>query len=96
MNSIVNGKAVADGQVKYWLDNTLVINHENVILRTGQHPTMMFNQVMIAPYYHNGVPHPQTFWIDDFIVSNGTISGNNESDTTPPNPPKGVNAKVNQ
>lgn len=91
MNSIVNGKAVADGHVKYWLNNSLLINHENVILRTGQNPNMLFNQVMIAPYYHNGVPHPQTFWVDDFVVSNAFIGGVIQGlDTTPPAQPTGV------
>lgn len=95
MNSIVNGKAVADGHVKYWLNNSLVISHENVILRTGQHPSQKFNQVMIAPYYHNGVPHPQKYWIDDFVVSDSFIGGGVPGqDTTPPAPPTGVKANI--
>jgi len=91
MNSIVNGKAVADGHVKYWLNNTLVINSENVILRTGQNPDMQFKYIIIAPYFHGGVPHPQGYWIDDFAVSDGSIGGSGlAQDLTPPAEPTGL------
>ena len=75
MNSIVDGKGVPDGQVTYWLNHEPVIEHDNVILRTGQHPNMKFNQVMIAPYIHTGVAETQRCWIDDFVVANEYIGG---------------------
>lgn len=98
MNSILNGKAQADGYVKYWLNNQLIINQENVILRTGANADMKFNQFMIAPYYHNGVPHPQKFWVDGLVLSNtfngGIVPG--QQDTTPPATPAGLKVKTIQ
>lgn len=91
MNSIVNGKAVADGQVKYWLNNKLVIDRENVILRTGQNPDLKFKYIIIAPYYHGGVPHAQGYWIDDFIVGDAYIGGETlEHDLIAPVKPTGL------
>lgn len=69
LNSIVDGKAIADGQVKYWFDGELIINYENVLLRTGQHPDMKFNQFLIAPYIGPGSPIAQTFWVDNLKVA---------------------------
>ena len=69
LNTISGGKAVADGQLKYWFDGNLIINHNNVILRTGQHPDMKFNQFVIAPYIGDGSPVDQTFWVDNLSVS---------------------------
>lgn len=91
MNSFSDGRALPNGHVKFWINNNLVIDKKNVILRSYQHPNMKFNQVIIAPYYHNGAPHPQQFWIDDFSVS-GAAAGATEpvEDAHPPAPPVGV------
>ena len=51
--------------LKYWLDGNLLMNHDNVLFRTGQFPTMKFNQFVIAPYIGDGSPVDQTLWIDD-------------------------------
>jgi len=69
LNSIVNGKGVADGVMQYWYDGTLIINHSNVVMRTGQNPAMMFNQFLIAPWIGDGSPVDQTFWVDNLTVS---------------------------
>ncbi|MHC4396058.1 MAG: InlB B-repeat-containing protein [Planctomycetota bacterium] len=70
MNSIVDGNGVADGQIKYWYDGELIIDHENVMLRTGENPTMKYNQFLIAPYIGVGSPVDQTFWVDDLTIAN--------------------------
>src|SRR2546425_5242607 len=44
LNSIANGTGVPDGIVRYWFDGQLVIEHANVLLRTGTHPNMKFNR----------------------------------------------------
>ncbi len=83
MNSIVDGNGVADGQVKYWYDGELIIDHENVMLRTGEHPTMKYNQFMIAPWIGDGSPVDQTFWVDNLTVADSRpIPGdiNNDGD----------------
>ncbi len=71
MNSIQNGKGVADGSIQYWYDGTLIMNYPNVMFRTGEHSTMQFNQLVIAPYIGVGSPVDQTFWIDKLKVATG-------------------------
>ena len=69
LNSISGEKAVADGQLKYWFDGNLIINHNDVMLRTGQHPDMKFNQFVIAPWIGDGSPIDQTMWVDELSIS---------------------------
>jgi hypothetical protein len=83
LNSIQNGKGTADGQIKYWFDGVLIIDHENVMLRTGQYPNMKFNQLMIGPYIGDGSPVSQTFWVDNLTLSTAR-STPAATDTTPP------------
>ena len=80
LNSVVNGKAVKDGQMKYWFDGIQVMNFEDVMLRTGEHPDMKFNQFAIGPYMASS-PVDQTFWIDNLTVrtSKPTTSDNRPS-----------------
>jgi hypothetical protein len=69
MNSIQNGIGQQDGVVQYWYDGQLIIDHQNVMFRTGQNPTMKFNQFVMAPYMGNGSPVDQSFWIDDLMLA---------------------------
>ena len=69
LNSIVNGKGVPDGIVRYTVDGQTVIEHTNVLYRTGAHPTMQFNQFLIGPYIGAGSPVDQTMWVDDLTVA---------------------------
>jgi hypothetical protein len=34
---------------------------------------MKFNQFMMLPYFHDGVPHDQTLWIDELAVSTSRL-----------------------
>ncbi|MHB9029626.1 MAG: heparin lyase I family protein [Candidatus Latescibacterota bacterium] len=69
LNSIRGGIGQRDGVIKYWFDGELVIDHDDVVFRTGAHPDMKINQFMMAPYYGPGVPHPQTIWVDDIRIT---------------------------
>jgi len=82
LNSLQNGKGVADGILQYWYDGQLVIDRTNVIMRTAQHPTMKFNQFIIAPYIGDSSPVDQSFWIDDLMLA----TSRSTSDTTPAPP----------
>ena len=73
LNAIQNGKGVANGIVRYWFDGQLAIDRNNVLLRTGAHPTMKFNQLLVAPYIGDGSPVDQTMWVDDLTVGTGRI-----------------------
>src|SRR5437899_1369508 len=69
LNSLQSSRGVADGIVRYWFDGQLVIEHTNVLLRTGAHPNMKFNQLAVAPYIGSGSPVDQTMWVDDLTVA---------------------------
>jgi hypothetical protein len=69
LNAIAGGRAVNDGVVQYWFDGRPVIEHRDVLLRTAAHPTMQFNQLVIAPYIGDGSPIAQSMWIDDLSVA---------------------------
>jgi hypothetical protein len=74
LNSIIDGKGIADGVIKYWYDGELIINHDDILIRTGEHPDMKFNQFLIAPYIGDGSPVEQTMWIDDLTVSTSRLN----------------------
>jgi hypothetical protein len=92
LNSIQNGKGINDGIIKYWFDGELIINHEDVLLRTAENLDMKFNQFLIAPYIGDGSPVEQTMWIDNLTVATGRINsdykqeGNTHSRELNPNP----------
>lgn len=69
LNSIEGGVGVVDGQIKYWLDGELLIDHDDVFLRTGVHADMAFDQFLMLPYIGDGSPVDQTFWVDDLRVA---------------------------
>jgi hypothetical protein len=79
LNSIVNGKGAKDGILRYWYDGNLLMEHTNVVLRTGARATMKFNQLLVAPYMGNGSPVDQRFWVDNLVVATDRPS--------PPPPP---------
>jgi hypothetical protein len=69
LNSVKDGIGQRDGVIQYWFDGDLIMDHHDVVFRTGQHPNMRINQFLMAPYYGPGVPHEQTIWIDDLRIS---------------------------
>jgi hypothetical protein len=71
MNSIQGGVGVPDGAIQYWYDGELVIDYHRILLRTGQHPDMRFNQFIVAPYIGDGSPVDQVMWVDDLTVATG-------------------------
>ena len=73
LNSIKDGIGQRDGVLQHKLDGAPIIEHRDVVFRTGQHPGMKINQFMMAPYYGPGVPHEQKIWIDDLKITTGDI-----------------------
>jgi hypothetical protein len=69
LNTIVNGIGQPNGVLQYWYDGQLVINQNNVIMRTGANPTMQFDQLVLAPYIGVGSPADQTIWFDNLLVA---------------------------
>lgn len=75
LNTITNGKANKDGQMKYWFDGSSVMNLTNVVIRTGQHANMKFNQLVIGPYMGSS-PVAQKMWIDNLYVGTSRPTSN--------------------
>ncbi|MDZ7697234.1 MAG: hypothetical protein U5R49_10035 [Deltaproteobacteria bacterium] len=71
LNSVIDGKGIADAVIKYWFDGNPILDKNNILLRTGAHPNMKFNQMLIAPYIGDGSPVEQTIWIENLTVANG-------------------------
>jgi hypothetical protein len=59
----------ADGVVRGWFDGELVIDRNDVVLRSTDFPEMKFNQYLLTPYFGPGLlPHAQTLWVDELMV----------------------------
>lgn len=83
LNSISDGKGVADGRLNYRYDGMLIIEHTNVIMRTGAHPDMKWNQLLVAPYIGDGSPVDQTMWVDDLQITTTRPVADNDGDGLP-------------
>ena len=73
LNSISEGKGISDGIVRYWYNGELLIDHDDVMLRTGKFSNMKFNQFLIAPYIGDGSPVEQVMWIDNLTVATSRV-----------------------
>jgi hypothetical protein len=94
LNSISNGKGIADGVIRYWYDNNLIIDCNDVVLRTGQHPNMKFNQFMMGPYM-GGSTVDQALWIDDLTIApSRLISDLQPSLLSPSTPTQPLNLRI--
>ena len=68
MNTIIGGIAQANGVMQWYYDDVLVMDHQNVMYRTGQHPTMKWHQFIIGAWIGDGSPVAQTIWFDNLTV----------------------------
>lgn len=67
-------KPNADGVIRGWFDGKLVVEQTDVVLRSTDFPNMKFNQFLLTPYFGPGLlPHAQTLWIDELVVSTGRV-----------------------
>ena len=73
LNTISNGKGVADGVIQYWFNGTLIFDRHDILFRTGAHPTLQLSQLVIGPYIGDGSPVDQSMWIDNLRVATGRI-----------------------
>src|SRR6266699_687630 len=73
LNTIVGGIGQADGVVQYWFNGTLIFDRHDILFRTGAHPTLQFNQFLIAPYIGDGSPVDQSMWVDNLRVATSRI-----------------------
>ncbi len=97
LNSIVGGIGIPDGKIRYWYDGQLLISSDSILMRTGMHPNMKFNQLFYGPYIGVGSPIDQTWWVDDLTIADGIPLTATENITDPeagftifPNPSDGI------
>jgi hypothetical protein len=70
LNSIQNGVAVPDGKLRWLQDGVTILSSDEILYRTGEHPTMGFDQVALLPYIGNsGSPIDQRFWMDEMTFA---------------------------
>jgi hypothetical protein len=69
MNGIDQGVGVPDGRIRWVQDGQVLISYDHILLRTGDHPTLRFNQFAMLPYIGDGSPVDQYFWVDDMVVA---------------------------
>ena len=69
LNTVSGGIGQQDGIIRYWYDGTLIMQHTNIVLRTGARATLKFNKAMLLPYIGSGSPVDQTMWIDDLTIA---------------------------
>lgn len=62
-----------DGELRGWVDGKLVIERTDVVFRSTDFPKMKINQVLMLPYFHDGVPHDQWLLIDELAVGRERI-----------------------
>jgi hypothetical protein len=95
LNSInSSGQGVPDGQLRYWYDGQLILSYDDVLMRTGAHPDMKFNQFVIGPYLSVGSPITKTMWIDNLTVATSRPGASPPpSNSMPPASPKGLKVK---
>jgi hypothetical protein len=62
------------GELRGWVDGRVIIERSDVVFRSTDFPKMQFNQFMMLPYFHDGVPHDQSLWIDKLAVGTKRIS----------------------
>ncbi len=81
LNSVTGTTTNADGIMQYWLDNTLVFDYNNLVIRTSARPAIKFSQFGIAPFIGNGSPVDQTFWVDDLVIADAPDSSTTHTNT---------------
>jgi len=71
---VAKGTWAKDGVIKGWFDGKLVVDRNDIVLRTVDYPNMKFNQFLLTPYFGSGLlPHEQTLWIDELAVGSQRI-----------------------
>jgi len=51
----------------------LILDRHDILFRTGAHPTLQFNQFLIAPYIGDGSPADQYMWVDNLRLATSRI-----------------------
>ena len=89
----LNTVGQANGLLEAWVDNTLVMSHNNVTYRTYNSTWGIFQH---SPVWGGGggtISQQQHFWVDHTVISTtriGSPGGAPAGDSTPPTSPSGI------
>jgi hypothetical protein len=68
-NTIEDGVGQKDGIIQMWYDDTLIMDHHDVVFRTGQHPDLRIDKFLMLPYMDPKAKTSQKIWIDDIRIT---------------------------
>lgn len=58
-----------DGIIQMWYDGVLIMEHRDVVFRTGEHPDLKIDKFLMLPYIGPGARGEQKIWIDDLLIT---------------------------
>jgi hypothetical protein len=63
-----------DGVMRAWFDGLLIVDRQDLILRSIDFLKMKFNRFLLTPCFGPGMlPHAQALWIDDLVVATNRV-----------------------
>jgi hypothetical protein len=71
MNSVSGGVGQSDGIMRLWVDGAIMIDKNNVIYRTNQHPNLKWATIVLAPYIGTNAIQTETMWMDELTIATG-------------------------
>ena len=89
----LNTVGQANGFLEAWIDNNLVMSHNNVTYRTYNSTWGNFQHAAVWGGGGGTISQQQHFWVDHTVISTtriGMPGGTPAGDSTPPAPPVGV------
>jgi hypothetical protein len=69
LNSVKDGIGQRDGIIQMWYDGGLIMDHHDIVFRTGQHPDLKIDQFLMLPYMDPKAKGEQKIWIDDIRIT---------------------------
>lgn len=71
MNDIVDGKGVANGSIRYFLNGEPRISSDEILFRTADNSDMAFKYLIFAPWIGDGSPVDQDMRVGQITVARG-------------------------
>ncbi|RLB53127.1 MAG: hypothetical protein DRJ42_12805 [Deltaproteobacteria bacterium] len=87
LNTVGAGTTNADGVVRYYFDGEPLYEAEDVVLRTSENADAAFEQFLIGPYFHDGSPRAQDWFIDELVIADTAAEVGLGATPTPPTDP---------
>jgi hypothetical protein len=73
LNSVADGVGQVDGRIRLWVGGVEVVSSDRVLFRTGRHPELRFEHLLLAPYIGDGAPVAQQMRIASLVVARAQL-----------------------